>query len=172
MAFWQKIQGVKTKLAGLALVDRGLNRSSRNAIGNDIVSSSLMDGIGGTNEVFKFGTDGNGEFGYIKKVNGADTFVPFKKVFDETVLLPVVDSLGNGSKTTKFYKFVVLHSYCPSGSYSSANVSCGGGVRVGSSGDHDWGQMDIFRDVPAGSKVSRVYAGSIYGINLVEPPEE
>ncbi len=38
---------------------------------------NLTDGIGGTTDQFRFGTN-NGVYGYIKKVGGADTFVPFK----------------------------------------------------------------------------------------------
>ncbi len=45
----------------------------------------LSDGIGGTTDTFRFGTDGSGEYGYIKKVGGADTFFPFKTKHTETV---------------------------------------------------------------------------------------
>lgn len=41
------------------------------------ISDNLTDGIGGTSDKFRFGTDGNGNYGYIKKVEGADTFFPF-----------------------------------------------------------------------------------------------
>lgn len=40
------------------------------------LNSDLTDGIGGTSDTFRFGTD-NGQYGYIKKVGGADTFFPF-----------------------------------------------------------------------------------------------
>ena len=42
------------------------------------LNSDLTDGIGGTNDTFRFGTN-NGEYGYIKKAGGADTFFPFNK---------------------------------------------------------------------------------------------
>ena len=41
------------------------------------INADLVDGIGGTDENFRFGTDGSGNYGYIKKVEGADTFFPF-----------------------------------------------------------------------------------------------
>ena len=41
------------------------------------INDNLTDGIGGTSDKFRFGTDGNGNYGYIKKVSGADTFFPF-----------------------------------------------------------------------------------------------
>jgi hypothetical protein len=44
----------------------------------DEINDNLTDGIGGTSDKFRFGTDGNGNYGYIKKVAGADTFFPFK----------------------------------------------------------------------------------------------
>lgn len=42
------------------------------------LNDNLTDGIGGTTDKFRFGTDGNGNYGYIKDVGGADTFFPFK----------------------------------------------------------------------------------------------
>jgi hypothetical protein len=44
----------------------------------DELNDNLTDGIGGTTDKFRFGTDSNGNYGYIKKVEGADTFFPFK----------------------------------------------------------------------------------------------
>jgi len=41
------------------------------------INDNVTDGIGGTTDKFRFGTDGNGNYGYIKKVGGADTFFPF-----------------------------------------------------------------------------------------------
>jgi hypothetical protein len=45
----------------------------------DEINDNLTDGIGGTSDKFRFGTDGNGNYGYIKKVAGADTFFPFSE---------------------------------------------------------------------------------------------
>jgi hypothetical protein len=47
----------------------------------DEINDNLTDGIGGTTEKFRFGTDGSGNYGYIKKVSGADTFFPFRVDF-------------------------------------------------------------------------------------------
>ena len=44
----------------------------------DEINDNVTDGIGGTTDKFRFGTDGNGNYGYIKEVGGADTFFPFK----------------------------------------------------------------------------------------------
>ena len=48
-------------------------------------TSNLTDGYGGTDEEFRYGTDGNGERGYIVTVNGEDEFRPFKTKHTETV---------------------------------------------------------------------------------------
>ena len=42
------------------------------------INADLSDNLGGTTNTFKFATDGSGNYGYIKKVGGADTFFPFK----------------------------------------------------------------------------------------------
>lgn len=50
-------------------------------------NNDLGDNLGDTSDTFKFSTDGNGNYGYVKKVGGADTFIPFKKgEFEETTL--------------------------------------------------------------------------------------
>lgn len=79
MSVSRKENGSLVKKAGRVLVDLALNRNSNKSIANSVVSYSLLDGIGGTNDVFRFGTDGQGNYGYIKKVDGADTFCPFKE---------------------------------------------------------------------------------------------
>lgn len=42
------------------------------------INADLSDNLGGTTNTFKFATDGSENYGYIKKVGGADTFFPFK----------------------------------------------------------------------------------------------
>lgn len=39
--------------------------------------------MGGTSDKFQFATDGNGNYGYVKKVSGADTFFPFSGAVKE-----------------------------------------------------------------------------------------
>jgi len=46
------------------------------------LNNDLSDNYGGTSDKFKFGTDGSGNYGYVKKVEGADTFFPFSQVSD------------------------------------------------------------------------------------------
>lgn len=86
MSVSRKENGSLVKKAGRALVDLALNRNSNKSIANSAVSDCLLDGIGNTNEKFRFGTDGQGNYGYIKEVGGADTFFPFSGHVDETVL--------------------------------------------------------------------------------------
>lgn len=59
--------------------DMNATNGKVNALETDIgeINDNLTDGIGGTTDKFRFGTDGNGNYGYIKKVAGADTFFPF-----------------------------------------------------------------------------------------------
>lgn len=59
--------------------DMNATNGKVNALETDIgeIDDSLTDGIGGTTDKFRFGTDGNGNYGYIKEVEGADTFFPF-----------------------------------------------------------------------------------------------
>lgn len=86
MSVSRKENGSLVKKAGRALVDLALNRNSNKSIANSVVSNCLLDGIGNTNEKFRFGTDGQGNYGYIKEVEGADTFFPFKSELQETTL--------------------------------------------------------------------------------------
>ena len=44
----------------------------------DEINTALTDSIGSSGDTFQFGTDGSGNYGYVKKVGGADTFFPFK----------------------------------------------------------------------------------------------
>ena len=59
--------------------DMNATNGKVNTLETDIgkIDDNLTDGIGGTTDKFRFGTDGNGNYGYIKKVEGADTFFPF-----------------------------------------------------------------------------------------------
>ena len=52
--------------------------NNMNPVTSNAVADHLVDQLGGTSDTFKFATDGNGNYGYVKKVAGADTFVPFK----------------------------------------------------------------------------------------------
>ena len=62
-------------------MDKGIAdlTSEVNSVASDMsnLNSSLQDSMGGTSDKFQFATDGNGNYGYVKKVSGADTFFPF-----------------------------------------------------------------------------------------------
>lgn len=64
------------------VVQDGLNIDSINLLLPKLsnvgqLNSALSDELGGTTDTFQFSTDGNGNYGYVKKVGGADTFFPF-----------------------------------------------------------------------------------------------
>ena len=50
-----------------------------NGVDIETINANLSDNLGGTSDTFKFATDGDGNYGYVKKVEGADTFFPFSK---------------------------------------------------------------------------------------------
>ena len=61
------------------ITDNTLETDSKTVPGaiNEI-NTALTDSIGSSGDTFQFGTDGSGNYGYVKKVGGADTFFPFK----------------------------------------------------------------------------------------------
>lgn len=130
MSVSRKENGSLVKKAGRALVDLALNRNSNKSIANSAVSDCLLDGIGNTNEKFRFGTDGQGNYGYIKKVGGADTFFPFKASLEYVTLSKTnainsssyiyTDSIDTNSDSTKFVK---VDGYADVYSHS-AGTSC------------------------------------------------
>ena len=65
------------------------------------LNDNISDGIGSSSDKFRFGTDGNNNYGYIKKVEGADTFFPFK------------------SAPEFITQTFTQHTYCSTSSYSS-----------------------------------------------------
>ena len=80
--------------------------------------------------------------------------------------LPVTSSgKQRRATTTKDYKVLVIHSNCPSGSSSNADVYCDGGTRMVYNGDKSYGQVGIYFNVPAGSLAYYIYSGGIWGIN-------
>lgn len=115
MSVSRKENGSLVKKAGRALVDLALNRNSNKSIANSAVSNCLLDGIGNTNEKFRFGTDGQGNYGYIKEVEGADTFFPFKSIQDISYVLEIdSDGSSNGIGLITI----------PSESYKTLKVKC------------------------------------------------
>jgi hypothetical protein len=101
---------------------------------NKELTDNLTDGIGGTADKFRFGTDGNGNYGYIKKVEGADTFFPFKGVDNATYITTnygEATTSGSGysvsvSTNLKKYKtlyIMVVAFVCYSSSASIGNLS-------------------------------------------------
>ena len=70
---------VTSAIASGGTITIGTNCTLVPSLGAEIakLNSSLADSMGGTSDKFQFTTDGNGNYGYVKKVSGADTFFPF-----------------------------------------------------------------------------------------------
>jgi hypothetical protein len=95
----------------------------------DELNDNLTDGIGGTSDKFRFGTDGSGNYGYIKKVAGADTFFPFKKKYNASDMVNLVNGSGetysNSTYTfTEDYDLAYIICDC-SATVAQANITLG-----------------------------------------------
>ena len=71
------------------------------------LNSSLTDGLGGSSDKFQFATDGNGNYGYVKKVLGADTFFPFSGLIKGAVFCGHMDtrSAPSGFDSRRWFIF-------------------------------------------------------------------
>lgn len=85
----------------------------------DEINDNLTDGIGGTTDKFRFGTDGNGNYGYIKEVEGADTFFPFSSGIKYTrIAKSITTSNTPGART---YNFTENGTYIIVGFHGNSN---------------------------------------------------
>lgn len=91
--------------------DMNATNGKVNTLESDIgeINDNLTDGIGGTTDKFRFGTDGNGNYGYIKKVEGADTFFPFSGEVDGEIYIPtnVVSPTQNIRATSSNRRYIL-----------------------------------------------------------------
>lgn len=94
----------------------------------------LSDGIGGTTDTFRFGTDGNGEYGYIKKVGGADTFFPFKTKHTETVTPTSRAQVDMGEYHKK--RYVTLTSVPNNNTTTYSATARGASIDMGATNTH------------------------------------
>lgn len=79
--------GIKANNNGIKALETAQGAADISSIGDGTVkgaistlNNDLTDKLGGTYDTFQFSTDGNGNYGYVKKVNGADTFFPFREI--------------------------------------------------------------------------------------------
>lgn len=94
----------------------------------------LSDGIGGSTDTFRFGTDGNGEYGYIKKVGGADTFFPFKTKHTETVTPTSRAQVDMGEYHKK--RYVTLTSVPNNNTTTYSATARGASIDMGATNTH------------------------------------
>lgn len=87
------------------------------------INDNLTDGIGGTTDKFRFGTDGNGNYGYIKKVEGADTFFPFNNEVDGEIYIPTnVVPVNQNIRATSSNRRYILGLYQGNNYYANQSL--------------------------------------------------
>ena len=106
------------------------------------LNDNISDGIGSSSDKFRFGTDGSGTYGYIKEVEGADTFFPFKSAPEFITREHAVNAkatLGNSQVTTATIQ-----------SQTNVNSVTIDDIYASSSSKHTITQFTINTSVPTG----------------------